>query len=108
MPSEESIYIGKRIRALRTRQNLTQEQLAGLAGLSAKYLGEVERGEGNISVDKLSKLAAVLGLAINAFLEPEQIPSHAEAVSGIVRLAPLLSEKDAQIAYRMLKLLTNG
>ncbi|NCU41072.1 XRE family transcriptional regulator, partial [Candidatus Saccharibacteria bacterium] len=38
---------GKRIRSLRRATDLTQEQLAELAGISLQNMGEIERGKGN-------------------------------------------------------------
>jgi transcriptional regulator with XRE-family HTH domain len=57
--------LGKTIRRYRERAGLTQEQLSEKADLSAKYLGEVERGLVNISVDALLRIANALGLTVN-------------------------------------------
>ena len=54
--------LGQRIRSLRAELDLSQEQLAEKAGISAKYLGEVERGVGNISIDRLNGVAVGLGI----------------------------------------------
>ena len=54
--------LGKRLRELRTKARLSQDQLAEQAGISAKYLGEVERGAVNVSVHILHKLSGVLGV----------------------------------------------
>lgn len=52
------------LRELRLTRRLTQEELAERAGLSYKFLGEVERGLGNPSVDTLVSLADALGVDI--------------------------------------------
>jgi transcriptional regulator with XRE-family HTH domain len=44
---------------------LTQEKLAERADLSGKYLGEVERGMVNISVDALARLARALKITVH-------------------------------------------
>ena len=51
--------LGKRIKELRKKSSLSQDQVAEQAGISGKYLGEVERGEVNVSVVILSKIALV-------------------------------------------------
>jgi len=40
---------------------MSQEELAGEAGIAMRHLGRIERGEGNPTVEVLGKLAAVLG-----------------------------------------------
>lgn len=56
------VALGKRIRALRKEAKLTQEELAERAGLSANYVGEIERGERNPSALALFALARGLGV----------------------------------------------
>lgn len=60
--------LGKRIREIRKKSALSQDQVAEQAGISGKYLGEVERGEANVSVIILSKIAFVLGVSMNDIL----------------------------------------
>ena len=99
--------LGRRIRSLRADLDLSQEELAEKAGISAKYLGEVERGVGNISFDRLSELAAVLGIPLIDLLETEHELPYEELMTEISRILPCLGLKDAKIMYRMLKALTN-
>lgn len=51
---------GERVRALRGRHRLSQESLAAKAGIHRTYLGGVERGERNISLRNIVRLAAAL------------------------------------------------
>lgn len=46
---------------------MSQEELAGEAGLAMRHLGRIERGEGNPTVAMLGKLAEVLGVHPTAF-----------------------------------------
>ena len=48
---------GERIRQLRKSLGLTQEELAEKADMDYKYLGAVERGERNITIDNIEKIA---------------------------------------------------
>lgn len=54
--------LGARMRALRTTAGMTQEALAHAAGLHWTYVGQVERGERNLTYLNLLKLARALGV----------------------------------------------
>jgi transcriptional regulator with XRE-family HTH domain len=55
---------GDKIRQLRTERGLSQEALADLAKLHRTYVGSIERGERNISLDNIAKLAIALDVPI--------------------------------------------
>ena len=55
--------IGLNITILREKQGLTQEKLAELADLHRAYIGQIERGEKNIGLKNLQKIA--IGLNVN-------------------------------------------
>jgi transcriptional regulator with XRE-family HTH domain len=59
--------IGLRIRHIRLSAGLTQEALAEVAGLSYKFIGEVERGTGNPTVDSLAAIARALNVELTEF-----------------------------------------
>lgn len=52
--------IGKTIKSIRERKNITQEDLALDAGLNRAYIGYIERGERNPSTDTVVKIATAL------------------------------------------------
>ena len=54
--------IGFRIREIRLEKGLSQEKLAALADLHRAYIGQIERGEKNIGVVNLEKIAKALGV----------------------------------------------
>ena len=60
---DEQIYltqVGNRIREIRTEIGLSQEKLSFACNLDRTYIGSVERGERNISVINLNKIAIAL------------------------------------------------
>ncbi len=56
------IAFGKRVRELRKERNLSQEELAELAELHRNYVGGIERGERNVGLTNIVKLARGLNV----------------------------------------------
>jgi transcriptional regulator with XRE-family HTH domain len=54
------VRFGHRVRELRKKKGLSQEGLALESGLDRSYVGGVERGERNISLENIEKLARAL------------------------------------------------
>ena len=104
--TETTLRIGNRIKSLRSSRKLSQAQVAEASGVSSKYLGEVERGEANISIELIGRIARALSVPMTDIMEHEHERPREELVSEIIRLAPRLNEKDAQIVFRMVKMLT--
>lgn len=65
MASSYRRIVGQNIRAYRKQAELSQEKLAEKASLSYKYLGEVERGDVNVSLDSLMRIVKVLKIKLN-------------------------------------------
>lgn len=60
--------LGQRIRELRTKSDLSQEKLAFTCDLDRTYIGSVERGERNVSIINLQKIAAALNIELHELL----------------------------------------
>jgi transcriptional regulator with XRE-family HTH domain len=58
--SEEKAQLGARIRELRLRKGLSQEELAHASGLDRTYISSCERGKRNASLLTLYRIAAAL------------------------------------------------
>lgn len=61
------LEFGARIRAIRQQKGLSQEALALACGLDRTYIGGVERGERNISLVNIYKIAGALGISPREF-----------------------------------------
>jgi len=69
--------LGEVVRAERERRGLSQEALADLASISRSHIGEIERGEVNLSFAALNEIATGLSLQISdLILEYERRSQH--------------------------------
>lgn len=58
--NELFVRFGQKLRRIRERKGISQEKLAELAGLHRTYVSSVERGERNISLQNIARLAKAL------------------------------------------------
>jgi transcriptional regulator with XRE-family HTH domain len=63
---------GRNARNLRIEAGLSQEQLADIANLHRTYIGSVERGERNISLINIYRIAAALGVSPTQLLPDDK------------------------------------
>jgi transcriptional regulator with XRE-family HTH domain len=62
--------LGANVRGFRTLQELSREEFCELGNMNVNHLGALERGEENVTIDTLAKLAIVLGIEPWALLVP--------------------------------------
>ena len=70
VPSKEKVQLtfGAALRAFREAQGLTQEKLAEVADLHTTYVSSVERGERNLSLHNIVKLALALEIPLSSLM----------------------------------------
>lgn len=62
-------FLGKRIKEERLKLNFTQEQLAEYTDISTAYMGQIERGERNVTLDTLLRISNRLDVSIDYLLK---------------------------------------
>ena len=81
---------GQRVRELRSRRGMTQRELARRAGMHPSYVGGVERGERNVTLDAVERLADALQVAAaDLMLDPHPGPGPSPGPEA--RMASLVS-----------------
>lgn len=95
--------LGKRIQAFRKKQGLTQLQLAEMANLSLKHLGEIERGRGNPTLESLYNLSNSLNIPLKILFDFEINELTAEEIDK--RTIDLIQSASATGKAKMLKIL---
>jgi transcriptional regulator with XRE-family HTH domain len=67
---------GLRVKELRARSGISQEVLAYRSGLDRSYIGGVERGQRNISLDNIQKIAEALNVTIEYMFSQERFSTN--------------------------------
>jgi transcriptional regulator with XRE-family HTH domain len=70
-PTPIRAVLSKNLRQLRATQGVSQERLAEICGLHRTYIGSVERGERNISLDNLERIATAFQTTVAALLSAD-------------------------------------
>ena len=67
--SEIAKAVGQRIRNYRTSKGLSQEKLAELSGCHPTYIGQLERGEKNATLESIERITAALDITLSKLFE---------------------------------------
>ena len=102
--------LGERLRAYRTQRGWSQEELAERSDLHTTYIGQLERGEKNATIESISKVAAALDISLSKLFENISLASSEKDIPSrcydLIQKQPLRDQKllldilDAVIAYK--------
>lgn len=96
--------VGQRIRNHRTRLGLSQEKLAELSGCHPTYIGQVERGEKNATLESIEKIAVALEIPLSELFE--KLSGEGSTENDIpIKCYDLLSSKnkeEQELLYQIL------
>ena len=87
------------------RLNLTQEKLAEEVGVSTAYIGQIERGERSLTLDKLVKVVNRLGVTIDFLLSDYVIASDDTSINLLIQLMHDRTAEEKTLAINLLKVL---
>jgi transcriptional regulator with XRE-family HTH domain len=73
------VLFGRRVRATRTGRGLSQEALAFECGLHRTYISDIERGNRNISIANVAKIASALKVPVAELFDFSHLPSEGGA-----------------------------
>lgn len=67
--SDIAKILGQRIRNYRTAKGWSQEKLAELSGCHPTYIGQIERGEKNATIESIEKISSALNISLSELFE---------------------------------------
>ena len=85
MPQDTALLlerVGNRVKRLRKKKELSGKALAEAAELSPRFVAQLEAGQANIAIGRLSKIAKVLGVSLGRLLD--ETKSDDMALSGLI------------------------
>ena len=72
--------VGQRIRSYRVQKHLSQEQLSELADCHPTYIGQLERGEKNATLESIQKIANALNITLSQLFEKIEETQNDESI----------------------------
>lgn len=104
--------VGTRIRALRKERGLSQEALGEKGGFHFSYIGQIERGEKNVSLLNLYKIAGALDVSLIqlfAYVDEEFLVTSTESdIQDIVGLLHEANDEKLRLAKNVLREILRG
>lgn len=102
----ERLLLGRRIRSLRNIKGWTQEELGKQADLSYKFIGEIERGQQNPSLDTIVKIASAMKVDLpEIFRFEHEVISRSVVENRIGRIVKALPDDDMRRLLMVLHVL---
>ena len=93
------VQVGRKVKRLRLEHAMTRKELAEKAAVSERYIGQLENGQANVSLNVLSRIVGKLGVTItNVLPGGDRVCAH----EPLNRLISSLDEEELQGAYNIL------
>jgi transcriptional regulator with XRE-family HTH domain len=98
--------IGLRIKELRKKRGLSQEEVSAKADITAKHLSSVELGKENPTLDTFLKLSRALNVDLWELLNYSHQLTNKEIQARISDILKISSDKDARLFLKLLDVIT--
>ncbi|HAD80972.1 MAG: hypothetical protein A2509_02025 [Candidatus Edwardsbacteria bacterium RIFOXYD12_FULL_50_11] len=97
--SKISKILGQKIRYLRKAKGFTQEKLAELSGLDNTYIGAIERGQRNPSIESAQAIAKALNISLKDLFDDKQFKKNETTIKTkeIQKIAIILEKQKYHI-----------
>ncbi|TKH37934.1 transcriptional regulator [Paenibacillus polymyxa] len=103
--------VGARIRALRKEKGLSQESLGEKGGFHFSYIGQIERGEKNVSLINIAKIADALDvnlIQLFAYVNEDiKVTKHEDGIQEIVNILQKTSPEKVRLARNVIREIIN-
>ena len=101
--SDIAKIIGQRIRNYRTQKGLSQEKLAELAGCHPTYIGQLERGEKNATLESVEKIASAMDISLSKLFDKLGKSGGDNIAAKCYDLVASKNEAEQKQLYKMLQ-----
>ena len=101
--SDIAKIIGQRIRNYRTQKGLSQEKLAELAGCHPTYIGQLERGEKNATLESVEKISSAMGISLSELFDKLGKSGGNNIAAKCYDLVASKNEAEQKQLYKMLQ-----
>lgn len=101
--SDIAKIIGQRIRKYRTQKGLSQEKLAELAGCHPTYIGQLERGEKNATLESVEKIASAMDISLSELFDKLGKSGGNNIAAKCYDLVASKNEAEQKQLYKMLQ-----
>lgn len=101
--SDIAKIIGQRIRNYRTQKGLSQEKLAELAGCHPTYIGQLERGEKNATLESVEKIASAMDISLSELFDKLGKSGSNNIAAKCYDLVASKNEAEQKQLYKMLQ-----
>lgn len=95
--------LGERIRLMRITKGLSREKLSELSGINSNYIGQVERGEKNPTIETLHKLVTGLNMSLEELFRYVEPMEKKDVLTEIVEQLSSRPIDDQQTALQLLR-----
>jgi XRE family aerobic/anaerobic benzoate catabolism transcriptional regulator len=93
--------MGRQVRAARERRGMARKVLSQQAGVSERYLAQLEAGEGNASVLLLRSVARALGMPMTELIDPRENPVEQRLIRRFLERLPAHRLED--VVFRLMR-----